>query len=153
MPALTTFSAVAGECVLNFMSVKGPEILNKYIGASEKSIRDLFERATASKPCVLFFDEFDSITLKRGSDSTGVTERVVNQLVTQMDGVEGLYGVYVLAATSRPDLIDPALLRPGHVDKSLLCDLSHLDDRIDILRCLLKKLKLDEDLEGNLTIG
>ncbi|KLO83814.1 Uncharacterized protein LW93_598 [Fusarium fujikuroi] len=143
-------SAVAGECGLNFISVKGPEILNKYIGASEKSIRDLFERATASKPCVLFFDEFDSIAPKRGSDSTGVTDRVVNQLLTQMDGVEGLSGVYVLAATSRPDLIDPALLRPGRLDKSLLCDLPHLDDRIDILRCLLKKLKLDEDLQGEL---
>lgn len=143
-------SAIAGECGLNFISVKGPEILNKYIGASEKSIRDLFERATASKPCVLFFDEFDSIAPKRGSDSTGVTDRVVNQLLTQMDGVEGLSGVYVLAATSRPDLIDPALLRPGRLDKSLLCDLPHLDDRIDILRCLLKKLKLDEDLQGEL---
>ncbi|KAI1017747.1 hypothetical protein LB504_004000 [Fusarium proliferatum] len=143
-------SAVAGECGLNFISVKGPEILNKYIGASEKSIRDLFERATASKPCVLFFDEFDSIAPKRGSDSTGVTDRVVNQLLTQMYGVEGLSGVYVLAATSRPDLIDPALLRPGRLDKSLLCDLPNLDDRIDILRCLLKKLKLDEDLQGEL---
>ncbi|SCO48389.1 probable peroxin-1 [Fusarium fujikuroi] len=143
-------SAVAGECGLNFISIKGPEILNKYIGASEKSIRGLFERATASKPCVLFFDEFDSIAPKRGSDSTGVTDRVVNQLLTQMDGVEGLSGVYVLAATSRPDLIDPALLRPGRLDKSLLCDLPHLDDRIDILRCLLKKLKLDEDLQGEL---
>ncbi|KAF5621975.1 peroxisome biosynthesis PAS1 [Fusarium sp. NRRL 52700] len=143
-------SAVAGECGLNFISVKGPEILNKYIGASEKSIRDLFERATASKPCVLFFDEFDSIAPKRGSDSTGVTDRVVNQLLTQMDGVEGLSGVYVLAATSRPDLIDPALLRPGRLDKALLCDLPHLDDRIDILKCLLKKLKLDDDLKGEL---
>ncbi|KAM0424934.1 hypothetical protein ACHAPT_009735 [Fusarium lateritium] len=143
-------SAVAGECGLNFISVKGPEILNKYIGASEKSIRDLFERATASKPCVLFFDEFDSIAPKRGSDSTGVTDRVVNQLLTQMDGVEGLSGVYVLAATSRPDLIDPALLRPGRLDKSLLCDLPHLDDRIDILRCLLRKMKLTGDLEAEL---
>ncbi|KAJ8608782.1 hypothetical protein MRB53_039467 [Persea americana] len=103
-------SAVAGECGLNFISVKGPEILNKYIGASEKSVRDLFERAEAAKPCVLFFDEFDSIAPKRGHDSTGVTDRVVNMLLTMMDGAEGLSGVYVLAATSRPDLIDPALL-------------------------------------------
>ncbi|EXM08832.1 Peroxisome biosynthesis protein pex1 [Fusarium odoratissimum] len=142
-------SAIAGEFGLNFISVKGPEILNRYIGASEKSIRNLFERATASKPCVLF-DEFDSIAPKRGSDFTGVTDRAVNQLLTQMDGVEGLSGVYVLAATSRPDLIDPALLRPGRLDKSPLCDSPHLDDRIDILRCLLKKLRLDEDLEGEL---
>lgn len=143
-------SAVAGECGLNFISVKGPEVLNKYIGASEKSIRDLFDRASASRPCVLFFDEFDSIAPKRGSDSTGVTDRVVNQLLTQMDGVEGLSGVYILAATSRPDLIDPALLRPGRLDKSLLCDLPHLEDRVDILRCLLRRMKLAGDLAAEL---
>lgn len=143
-------SAVAGECGLNFISVKGPEILNKYIGASEKSVRDLFDRAEAARPCVLFFDEFDSIAPKRGHDSTGVTDRVVNQLLTQMDGAEGLSGVYVLAATSRPDLIDPALLRPGRLDKSLICDLPGLDDRIDILRALGTKLKLSEDVLDNL---
>ena len=120
--------------------MKGPEILNKYIGASEKSVRDLFERAESARPCVLFFDEFDSIAPKRGHDSTGVTDRVVNQLLTQMDGAEGLSGVYVLAATSRPDLIDPALLRPGRLDKSLLCDMPNADDRLDILRALAKKL-------------
>lgn len=135
-------SAVAGECGLNFISVKGPEILNKYIGASEKSVRDLFERAEAARPCVLFFDEFDSIAPKRGHDSTGVTDRVVNQLLTQMDGAEGLSGVYVLAATSRPDLIDPALLRPGRLDKSLLCDMPGLEERIDILKAVTRKLHL-----------
>lgn len=135
-------SAVAGECGLNFISVKGPEILNKYIGASEKSVRDLFERAESAKPCVLFFDEFDSIAPKRGHDSTGVTDRVVNQLLTQMDGAEGLTGVYVLAATSRPDLIDPALLRPGRLDKALLCDMPTSEDRLDILKALSKKLTI-----------
>lgn len=135
-------SAVAGECGLNFISVKGPEILNKYIGASEKSVRDLFDRAESARPCVLFFDEFDSIAPKRGHDSTGVTDRVVNQLLTQMDGAEGLSGVYVLAATSRPDLIDPALLRPGRLDKSLLCDMPDKDDRLDILEALGKKLSI-----------
>ena len=139
-------SAVAGECGLNFISVKGPEILNKYIGASEKSVRDLFERAESARPCVLFFDEFDSIAPKRGHDSTGVTDRVVNQLLTQMDGAEGLSGVYVLAATSRPDLIDPALLRPGRLDKSLLCDMPSLDDRLDILQALSKKLSISRDV-------
>ena len=141
-------SAVAGECGLNFISVKGPEILNKYIGASEKSVRDLFERAQAARPCVLFFDEFDSVAPKRGHDSTGVTDRVVNQLLTQMDGAEGLTGVYVLAATSRPDLIDPALLRPGRLDKSLICDLPNLEDRVDILRTVCKKLKVDDSILG-----
>lgn len=139
-------SAVAGECGLNFISVKGPEILNKYIGASEKSIRDLFARAQAARPCVLFFDEFDSIAPKRGHDSTGVTDRVVNQLLTQMDGAEGLSGVYVLAATSRPDLIDPALLRPGRLDKSLLCDFPTLDDRLDIIRALAQKVKVADEV-------
>ena len=139
-------SAVAGECGLNFISVKGPEILNKYIGASEKSVRDLFERAQAARPCVLFFDEFDSIAPKRGHDSTGVTDRVVNQLLTQMDGAEGLQGVYVLAATSRPDLIDPALLRPGRLDKALLCDFPGMEDRLDIIRALTTKIKLSDEV-------
>jgi peroxin-1 len=143
-------SAVAGECNLNFISVKGPEILNKYIGASEKSVRDLFERAQAAKPCVLFFDEFDSIAPKRGHDSTGVTDRVVNQMLTQMDGAEGLDGVYVLAATSRPDLIDPALLRPGRLDKSLLCDMPDMEDRLDILKAVSTTLKLQAEVDNRL---
>lgn len=137
-------SAVAKECGLNFVSVKGPEILNKYIGASEKAIRDLFERASAAKPCVLFFDEFDAIAPRRGHDNTGVTDRVVNQLLTQMDGAEGLEGVYVLAATSRPDLIDPALLRPGRLDKSLLCGMPSQEERLDILRAVSGSFPLDE---------
>lgn len=143
-------SAVAGECGLNFISVKGPEILNKYIGASEKSVRDLFERAQAARPCILFFDEFDSIAPKRGHDSTGVTDRVVNQLLTQMDGAEGLSGVYVLAATSRPDLIDPALLRPGRLDKSLLCDMPSHSDRVDIIRAVSEKLAMSEEVVARL---
>ncbi|RKF64450.1 Peroxisome biosynthesis protein PAS1 [Erysiphe neolycopersici] len=144
-------SVVAGEFGLNFISVKGPEILNKYIGASEKSVRDLFERAEAAKPCILFFDEFDSIAPKRGHDSTGVTDRVVNQILTQMDGAEGLSGVYVLAATSRPDLIDPALLRPGRLDKSIICDLPNEEDRIDILSALGRKLKLNSEARNKLS--
>lgn len=143
-------SAVAGECGLNFISVKGPEILNKYIGASEKAVRDLFERAQAAKPCVLFFDEFDAIAPKRGHDSTGVTDRMVNQMLTQMDGAEGLEGVYVLAATSRPDLIDPALLRPGRLDKSLLCDMPAVEDREDILRAVSEKMVLTDEVEARL---
>ncbi|ANB12607.1 AAA family ATPase peroxin 1 [Sugiyamaella lignohabitans] len=140
-------SAVAAQCGLNFISIKGPEILNKYIGASEQSVRDLFDRAQAAKPCILFFDEFDSIAPKRGHDSTGVTDRVVNQMLTQMDGAEGLDGVYVLAATSRPDLIDSALLRPGRLDKSLICDMPDLEDRLDILRAVQGDMKLSEDVD------
>jgi peroxin-1 len=139
-------SAVAGQCGLNFISIKGPEILNKYIGASEQSVRELFERAQAAKPCILFFDEFDSIAPKRGHDSTGVTDRVVNQMLTQMDGAEGLDGVYVLAATSRPDLIDSALLRPGRLDKSVICDMPDYDDRLDILKSITAKMDLADDV-------
>ncbi|ODV90654.1 hypothetical protein CANCADRAFT_2386 [Tortispora caseinolytica NRRL Y-17796] len=143
-------SAVAKECGLNFISIKGPEILNKYIGASEKAVRDLFERAQAAKPCVLFFDEFDSVAPKRGHDSTGVTDRVVNQMLTQLDGAEGLdTGVYVLAATSRPDLIDSALLRPGRLDKSLICDMPDFNDRLSILKTLSNsgKVKCNPNLD------
>ncbi|RPA76222.1 AAA-domain-containing protein [Ascobolus immersus RN42] len=131
-------SSLASHTNLNFISVKGPEILNKYIGASEASVRNLFERAQAAAPCILFFDEFDSIAPKRGHDSTGVTDRVVNQMLTQMDGAEGLTGVYVLAATSRPDLIDPALLRPGRLDKSLLCGMPDRSERKEILKAVVK---------------
>lgn len=140
-------SAVASESGLNFISIKGPEILNKYIGASEQSVRELFERAQAAKPCILFFDEFDSIAPKRGHDSTGVTDRVVNQMLTQMDGAEGLDGVYVLAATSRPDLIDSALLRPGRLDKSLICDMPNLEDRMDILQAVQGTMKLSSEVD------
>lgn len=139
-------SAIAAQCGLNFISIKGPEILNKYIGASEQSVRELFERAQAAKPCILFFDEFDSIAPKRGHDSTGVTDRVVNQMLTQMDGAEGLDGVYVLAATSRPDLIDSALLRPGRLDKSVICDMPNCADRLDILRCVSSSMSLESDV-------
>ncbi|KAJ3333974.1 Peroxisome biosynthesis protein pex1 [Blyttiomyces sp. JEL0837] len=140
-------SAVAKECGLNFISVKGPEILNKYIGASEKAIRDLFDRAQSAKPCILFFDEFESIAPRRGNDNTGVTDRVVNQMLTQMDGAEGLEGVYVLAATSRPDMIDPALLRPGRLDKSLLCGMPDLNDRVEILQAVSKKMVLSPEID------
>lgn len=140
-------SAIAAQCGLNFISIKGPEILNKYIGASEQSVRDLFDRAQAAKPCVLFFDEFDSIAPKRGHDSTGVTDRVVNQMLTQMDGAEGLDGVYVLAATSRPDLIDSALLRPGRLDKSIICDMPNFDDRLLILKCICEKMDLEPNVD------
>ncbi|TPX48029.1 hypothetical protein SeLEV6574_g02296 [Synchytrium endobioticum] len=140
-------SAVAKECGLNFISVKGPELLNKYIGASEQAVRDLFTRAQAARPCVLFFDEFDAIAPRRGHDNTGVTDRVVNQILTQMDGAEGLEGVYVLGATSRPDIIDPALLRPGRLDKSLLCGMPGVEERKDILKAVARKLVVDASVD------
>ncbi|XP_064615805.1 peroxisomal ATPase PEX1-like [Liolophura sinensis] len=139
--------AVAKECGLNFISIKGPELLSKYIGASEEALRDTFARAHSARPCILFFDEFDSIAPRRGHDSTGVTDRVVNQLLTQLDGVERLEGVYVLGATSRPDLIDPALLRPGRLDKCLHCEMPSVEERLEILTSLSRKLKLGDDVD------
>ncbi|CAM9578627.1 unnamed protein product, partial [Hapterophycus canaliculatus] len=128
--------AVAAECGLNFISVKGPEVLDKYIGASEQAIRSLFSRAASAAPCVLFFDEFEAVAPRRGNDNTGVTDRVVNQLLTFLDGVEGRDGVYVLGATSRPDLIDSALLRPGRLDRQLYCGFPDEAEREDILRAV-----------------
>lgn len=135
--------AVASECGLNFISVKGPEVLNKYIGASEQAIRDLFARAANVVPCIIFFDEFDAVAPKRGNDSTGVTDRVVNQMLTFLDGVESRKGVYVLAATSRPDLVDPALLRPGRLDKQLYCGFPTQNERASILRAASRKLNMN----------
>ncbi|XP_041867803.1 peroxisome biogenesis factor 1 isoform X2 [Melanotaenia boesemani] len=140
-------SAIAKDSGMNFISIKGPELLSKYIGASEQGVRDVFQRAQAAKPCILFFDEFDSLAPRRGHDSTGVTDRVVNQLLTQLDGVEGLQGVYVLAATSRPDLIDPALLRPGRLDKSLYCPPPDMEARVEILKALSAGISLAPDVD------
>ncbi|GIX95535.1 peroxisome biogenesis factor 1 [Caerostris extrusa] len=138
---------IANECGLNFISIKGPELLSKYIGASEQAVRELFKRAAAARPCILFFDEFDSIAPRRGHDSTGVTDRVVNQLLTQLDGVESLEGVHVIAASSRPELIDPALLRPGRLDKCLLCPLPNEEERLEILHCLSSKLSMSGNID------
>jgi len=139
--------AMASQAGLAYIPVKGPELLSKYIGASEAKVRELFERAQAARPCLVFFDEFESLAPKRGQDSTGVTDRVVNQLLTQLDGVEGLEGVWVLAASSRPDLIDPALLRPGRLDRSVECTLPDSKEREEILSVLLRERQLCEDLD------
>lgn len=114
--------------------MQGPELLNKYVGESERAVRQLFMRARAASPCVLFFDELDALAPRRGSDVNQSSERVVNQLLTEMDGTEGRQSVYLIAATNRPDMIDPALLRYASAevlyvktDLSLLCMSSKLD--------------------------
>jgi transitional endoplasmic reticulum ATPase len=111
--------AIANEAESNFISIKGPELLNKYVGESEKGVREIFEKARANAPTVVFFDEIDSIAGERGRNSgdSGVGERVVSQLLTELDGLEDLEDVVVIATTNRPDLIDPALLRPGRLDR------------------------------------
>lgn len=139
--------AVSNESKANFISIKGPELLNKYVGESEKAVRQLFKRAKSSAPCVIFFDELDSLVPKRGSDGNNSSERVVNQLLTEMDGLEDRNGVFVIAATNRPDIIDPAMLRPGRLDKLLYVPLPTKDDRHSILKTLTKSLPLDQDVE------
>ncbi|XP_057756804.1 peroxisomal ATPase PEX1 isoform X1 [Arachis stenosperma] len=139
--------AAAAASSLRFISVKGPELLNKYIGASEQAVRDIFSKAAAAAPCLLFFDEFDSIAPKRGHDNTGVTDRVVNQFLTELDGVEILTGVFVFAATSRPDLLDAALLRPGRLDRLLFCDFPSWHERLEILTVLSRKLPMAHDID------
>lgn len=138
--------AVANESKANFISIKGPELLNKYVGESEKAVRSLFKRAKLSAPCVVFFDELDSLVPKRGSDTNNSSERVVNQLLTEMDGLEDRKGVFVIAATNRPDIIDPAMLRPGRLDKLLYVPLPTKEDRFQILETVTKKLPLDTDV-------
>ncbi|XP_073226108.1 peroxisomal ATPase PEX1 isoform X2 [Cicer arietinum] len=149
--------AAAAASSLRFISVKGPELLNKYIGASEQAVRDIFSKAAAAAPCLLFFDEFDSIAPKRGHDNTGVTDRVVNQFLTELDGVEILAGVFVFAATSRPDLLDAALLRPGRLDRLLFCDFPSWQERFEILTVLSRKLPMANDIDlatvANITEG
>jgi len=139
--------AIASKSGLNFISVKGPELLNKYIGQSEQGVRDVFSRASAAKPCILFFDEFDSIAPQRGHDSTGVTDRVVNQFLTALDGVEGLHGVFVIAATSRPETVDAALLRPGRLDAHIFCDMPNAEERGAILQMYVEKMNVAGDLD------
>uniref|UniRef100_A0A0N5B3L9 AAA domain-containing protein n=1 Tax=Strongyloides papillosus TaxID=174720 RepID=A0A0N5B3L9_STREA len=120
--------------------IKGPELLSKYIGSSEENVRKTFEKARQNKPCLLIFEEFDGIAPRRGHDSTGVTDRVVNQLLTEMDGVESLDGVYVIATTSRIDLIDPALLRPGRLDYKIECKYPTQDERVSFLKLYIPKM-------------
>jgi len=127
--------AVATESEANFVSVRGPELLSKWVGESERGIREIFKRARQSAPCVVFFDEIDSIAPIRGAGGeTAVSERVVSQLLTELDGMENMHGVVVLAATNRADMIDPALLRPGRFDKIIQIPLPDKESRKSILR-------------------
>ncbi|KAK5970623.1 hypothetical protein GCK32_000414 [Trichostrongylus colubriformis] len=135
--------AVVAHSKFNSIFIKGPELLSKYIGSSEGNIRKVFQRARDSSPCVIIFDEFDSLAPQRGSDTTGVTDRVVNQLLTEMDGVESCSGVFVIGCSSRIDLIDSALLRPGRFDHVLECRRPDEMNRADILKVLLRSVDHD----------
>jgi peroxin-1 len=113
---------VQDEFKMKYFSVKGSDILSKYIGGSEAAVRDIFEKALSVSPSIIFFDEFESIVPKRSSNNTGVNDRIVNQFLCYLDGVSAISGVYIVAASSRPDLIDPAVLRPGRLDAHLFLD-------------------------------
>ncbi|XP_034832926.1 nuclear valosin-containing protein-like [Maniola hyperantus] len=152
--------AVANEAGVNFISVKGPELLNMYVGESERAVRTCFRRARNSAPCVIFFDEFDALCPRRSSHDNNGAARVVNQLLTEMDGIESREGVFVLAASNRPDIIDPAVLRPGRLDRIMYVGMPATEDRFDILQKITKagtqpQLGPDVDLQviANLTEG
>jgi len=138
--------AVATQSEANFISVRGPELLSKWVGESERGIREIFKRARQSAPCVVFFDEIDSIAPIRGAGGeTAVTERVVSQLLTELDGMENMHGVVVLAATNRADMIDPALLRPGRFDKIIQIPLPDKESRKSILKINAEKIPAIKD--------
>lgn len=130
--------AVANESGLNFISVKGPELLNMYVGESERAVRQVFQRGRNSAPCVIFFDEIDALCPRRSGHESGASVRVVNQLLTEMDGLETRRQVFIMAATNRPDIIDPAVLRPGRLDKTLYVGLPPPADRHAILLTITK---------------
>ncbi|XP_008427371.1 nuclear valosin-containing protein-like [Poecilia reticulata] len=141
--------AVANESGLNFISVKGPELLNMYVGESERAVRQVFQRGSNSAPCVIFFDEIDALCPRRSGHESGASVRVVNQLLTEMDGLETRRQVFIMAATNRPDIIDPAVLRPGRLDKTLYVGLPCAADRHAILLTVTKgstRPQLEQDV-------
>merc|ERR1711991_711950 len=142
--------AVANECQSNFISVKGPELLTMYFGESEANVRDTFAKARAAAPCVLFFDELDSIAQQRGNsqgDAGGAGDRVMNQLLTEMDGVGAKKNVFIIGATNRPDIIDPALMRPGRLDQLIYIPMPDYESRLSVLKAVLRKTPISKDVD------
>ena len=142
--------AVANECQANFISVKGPELLTMWFGESEANVRDVFEKARQAAPCVLFFDELDSIAQQRGGsqgDGGGAADRVMNQLLTEMDGVGAKKNVFIIGATNRPDIIDTALMRPGRLDQLIYIPMPDYESRLSILRATLRKSPVSKEVD------
>lgn len=136
--------AVANESRANFISVKGPELLNKFVGESERAVRQVFVRARSSVPCVIFFDELDALVPRRDDMLSEASARVVNTLLTELDGLgSARQGLYVIAATNRPDIIDPAMLRPGRLETLLFVNLPGADERVEILRTLVRNMPIE----------
>jgi transitional endoplasmic reticulum ATPase len=141
--------AIANECQANFISIKGPELLTMWFGESESNVRDVFDKARQAAPCVLFFDELDSIAKARGGssgDAGGAGDRVINQILTEMDGIGKKKNVFVIGATNRPDIIDPAILRPGRLDQLIYIPLPDLGSRMAILKAALRKSPVAKDV-------
>ncbi|KAG8388559.1 hypothetical protein BUALT_Bualt02G0138000 [Buddleja alternifolia] len=141
--------AIANECQANFISVKGPELLTMWFGESEANVREIFDKARQSAPCVLFFDELDSIATQRGGsvgDAGGAADRVLNQLLTEMDGMSAKKTVFIIGATNRPDIIDPALLRPGRLDQLIYIPLPDEASRLQIFKACLRKSPVSKEV-------
>jgi transitional endoplasmic reticulum ATPase len=145
--------AIANEAGANFISVKGPELLTMWFGESEANVRNIFDKARSAAPCVLFFDELDSIGTARGGrgsgDAGGAGDRVMNQLLTEIDGVGSKKNVFFVGATNRPELLDEALLRPGRLDQLIYIPLPDHDSRVSILEATLKKSPLAKNISIN----
>ncbi|CAN1253004.1 Cell division cycle protein 48 homolog [Linum perenne] len=142
--------AIANECQANFISIKGPELLTMWFGESEANVREIFDKARQSAPCVLFFDELDSIATQRGGssgDAGGAADRVLNQLLTEMDGMSAKKTVFIIGATNRPDIIDSALLRPGRLDQLIYIPLPDEDSRHQIFKAALRKSPLAKEVD------
>ncbi len=140
--------AVANESEANFISIKGPEILSKWVGESEKAVREIFQRAREAAPCIIFFDELDAIAPRRGMHTdAGVTDRIVNQLLTEMDGIQILKDVVVIGATNRPDILDPALLRPGRFDRIIYVPPPDIEGRYQIFQIHTRDMPLADDVD------
>merc|ERR1719311_486341 len=142
--------AIANECQANFISIKGPELLTMWFGESESNVRELFDKARGAAPCVLFFDELDSIARARGSsggDAGGAGDRVINQILTEMDGMNAKKSVFIIGATNRPDIIDPAVLRPGRLDQLIYIPLPDEGSRMNILKSVLRKSPVSPEVD------
>lgn len=141
--------AIANECQANFISIKGPELLTMWFGESEANVRDIFAKARAAAPCVLFFDELDSIAVKRGSNTgdSGGADRVINQLLTEMDGIGAKKNVFIIGATNRPDILDPAIMRPGRLDQLIYIPMPDYESRLSILKANLRKTPIHKDID------
>lgn len=139
--------ALATESGLNFIAIKGPELFSKYVGDTEKAIREIFRKARLSAPSIIFFDEIDAMATQRGGDETSVSDRALCQLLNEMDGVESRAKVIVIAATNRLDIIDSALLRPGRFDRLIKVPLPDMKAREQILTIGFKKMPLSKDVD------